>query len=56
MQIDMLHLLQNLGCVVPNEVDYYIIIMKLPYTPFSILPTFLRRWEIQTQLHKSFLP
>jgi hypothetical protein len=38
------------------DVGCCVIIIKLPGSTFKILPAFIRRWEIQTHLHRIFLP
>jgi hypothetical protein len=39
-----------------SDVDPYVITIKLLDSILSVLPTFIRWWEIETYLHKMFLP
>jgi hypothetical protein len=39
-----------------SGVDRYVIIRKLLDSIFNIIPVLIRRWDIQTYLHRFFLP
>jgi hypothetical protein len=39
-----------------NDVDRYVIIWKLLDSISRMLPVFIRRWEMQTYIHRSSLP
>jgi hypothetical protein len=37
-----------------SDVGYYVVIIKLIYSAFNLLPVFTRRWKIQTYLQRGF--